>query len=57
MRLTWRRADGAVCPRVEKGTDYNYIAKDFTQKVYDKLAACSGTDGTVLFSMKTKMGI
>lgn len=39
MRLTWRRADGAVCPRVEKGTDYNYIAKDFTQKVYDKLAA------------------
>lgn len=39
MRLTWRRADGAVCSRVEKGTDYNYIAGEFTQKVYDKLAA------------------
>lgn len=39
MRLTWRRADGAVCPRVEKGTDYHYIAGEFTQKVYDKLAA------------------
>lgn len=38
MRLTWRRADGAVCPRVEKGTDIRYIAGEFTQKVYDKLA-------------------
>lgn len=37
MRLTWRRADGAVCPRVEKGTDIHYIAGEFTQKVYDKL--------------------
>lgn len=37
MRLTWRRADGAVCPRVEKGADYHYIAGEFTQKVYDKL--------------------
>ncbi len=39
MRLTWRRADGAACPRVEKGTDIYYIAGEFTQKVYDKLAA------------------
>lgn len=39
MRLTWRRADRAVCPRVEKGTDCHYIAGEFTQKVYDKLAA------------------
>ena len=39
MRLTWRRADGAACPRVEKGTDIYYIAVEFTQKVYDKLAA------------------
>lgn len=39
MRLTWRRADGAVCPRVKKGTDCHYIAGEFTQKVYDKLAA------------------
>lgn len=38
-RLTWRRADGAVCPRVVKGTDYYYIAGEFTQKVYDQLAA------------------
>lgn len=37
MRLTWRRADGAVCPRVENGTDIHYIAGEFTQKVYDKL--------------------
>lgn len=38
MRLTWRRpADGAVCPRVERETDYHYIAGEFTQKVYNKL--------------------
>lgn len=38
MRLTWRRpVDGVVCPRVKKGTDYHYIAGEFTQKVYDKL--------------------
>lgn len=43
MRLTWRRADGAVCPRVEKGTDIHYIAGEFTQKVYDKLAAYEDT--------------
>ena len=39
MRLTWRRADGQVCPRIEKGADIHYIAGEFTQRVYDKLAA------------------
>lgn len=39
MRLTWRRYDGEVCPRVEKGADIHYIAGEFTQKVYDRLAA------------------
>ncbi len=39
MRLTWRRADGAVCPYVANGTDYDYILGEFTQKIYDKLAA------------------
>ena len=39
VRLTWRRYDGEVCPRVEKGADIHYIAGEFTQKVYDRLAA------------------
>jgi hypothetical protein len=46
MRLTWRRADGAVCPRVEKGTDYHYITGEFMQKVFDKLAAYEDTELT-----------
>lgn len=39
-RLTWRRpGDNAVCPRVPKDSDKKWIAGEFTQEVYNRLAA------------------
>ena len=38
-RLTRRRAfDGAVCPNVPSGTSSEYIVREFTADVYDRLA-------------------
>lgn len=38
-RLTWRRpSDNAVCPRVPKDSDKKWIAGEFTQEVYNRLA-------------------
>lgn len=43
-RLTIRREkDGVVCPRVRRGTDLEYIARTFTQMVYDRLAEYEDT--------------
>ena len=57
MRLTWRRADGEVCPRIEKGTDIRYIAGEFTQKVYDKLAAYEDAEEQgLLIRLPCKLG-
>ena len=58
-RLTWRRDDGVVCPRVPRDSDPDWILGKFTQQVYDRLAEYeeTGLDPIGIEAMRIVHGV